>query len=114
MRLGRGRVVRLDLGPVVGHEQAGIRPAVVVSDDAVAESQRFPLVAVVPLTRTPGRGLLYPTLDPGGSGLREASFALCDQIRSVDKRRITRAYGSVSPAELGEIDRGLGAYLGLR
>jgi mRNA interferase MazF len=106
-------LVRLALDPVVGHEQAGNRPAVVVSDDEVAESQRFPLVAIVPVTRTPGRGLLYPRLEPGGSGLKEVSFALCDQILSVDKRRVARVYGSVSAAELAAIDRGLRGFLGL-
>ena len=48
MKLGRGAVVLVDLDPTVGHEQRGVRPAVLVSDPAVISNQRFPLVCVVP------------------------------------------------------------------
>ena len=67
MRLGRGAVVVVELDPTVGHEQHGMRPCVVVSDPDVISDQRFPLVCVVPVTGTPGEGLLYPPLAPGQS-----------------------------------------------
>ncbi len=56
-----------------------------VSDAAVNSNQRFPLIAVVPLTGTPAP----------------------DQVRSIDKQRIRRRYGRVSAAELEAIDNGL-------
>ncbi|MBI2828629.1 MAG: type II toxin-antitoxin system PemK/MazF family toxin, partial [Acidobacteria bacterium] len=62
---------------------------------------------------TAGVGALYPALAPGSSGLTKASFALVDHIRSVDKRRIRRMFGQVSPAELAIIDQGLELFLGL-
>jgi mRNA-degrading endonuclease toxin of MazEF toxin-antitoxin module len=52
VRLERGTVVLLTLDPTVGHEQRGVRPCVVVSDPDVIADQRFPLVAVVPVTGT--------------------------------------------------------------
>lgn len=109
----RGTLVLVELDPTVGHEQRGVRPCVVVSDPAVNADQRFPLLAVVPVTGTPGQGALYPALQPGPSGLAKPSWALVDQLRSVDKRRIRRLFGRVSPAELGAIDQGLGQFLGL-
>ena len=68
MSLERGSVVLVDLEPTLGHEQQGTRPCVVVSDAAVNSNQRFPLIAVVPVTGTPAQGALYPTLAPGSSG----------------------------------------------
>ena len=75
MKLGRGAVVVVELDPTIGHEQRGVRPCIVVSDPDVIGDQRFPLVCVVPVTGTPGEGLLYPPLAPGKSGLAKRSFA---------------------------------------
>ncbi len=113
MKLERGAVVRVVLDPTVGHEQRGVRPAVLVSDPAVIGDQRFPLVCVVPITKTPGEGALYPQLSPGSSGLRRTSFAMIDQLRSVDKRRVRRIYGMLSAQELFAVNEGLRLYLGL-
>lgn len=113
MTLRRGLVVVVELDPTLGHEQNGVRPCVVVSDLDVNRDQRFPLVCVVPITGTAGEGLLYPALEPGQSGLAKKSFALIDHLRSIDKRRVRRVFGIVSPAEISAIDEGLAAYLGL-
>ena len=106
-------VLLLDLDPTVGREQRGVRPCVAVSDPDVVADQRFPLLAVVPLTGTPGEGALYPALEPGPSGLNKTSYALIDQIRSVDKRRVRRAFGRITADEMRAIDQGLALYLGL-
>ena len=113
MTLDRGTVLLLDLDPTVGHEQRGVRPCLAVSDQDVVADQRFPLIAVVPITGTPGQGALYPALRPGPSGLAKASYALIDHIRSVDKRRVRRVFGQVTAAEMNAIDEGLTLFLGL-
>lgn len=113
MSLTRGTLVLVDLEPTLGHEQRGTRPCVVVSDASVNSNQRFPLMAVVPVTGTPAPGALYPRLEPGPSGLTKPSTALVDQVRSIDKQRIRRRYGEVSKEELEAIDAGLCLYLGL-
>ena len=113
MTLNRGSVVLVGLDPTVGHEQRGMRPCVAVSDPAANADQRYPLVAVVPVTSTSGTGALYPPLSPGASGLARGSYALIDHVRSIDKRRIRRLYGQVSDSELAGIDQGLQLFLGL-
>ena len=113
MKLGRGSVVVVELDPTLGREQRGVRPCVVVSDPDVIGDQRFPLVCVVPVTGTRGEGLLYPPLAPGQSGLAKQSFALIDQLRSIDKRRIRSLHGALAPEEIAAIDDGLTAFLGL-
>jgi mRNA interferase MazF len=111
--LRRGAVVVVGLDPTIGHEQHGVRPCVVVSDPDVIGGQRFRLVCVVPMTGTPGEGLLYPPLAPGRSGLAKRSFALIDQLRSIDKRRIRRVFGELAREEITAIDEGLTVFLGL-
>ena len=112
MRLERGTVVVVELNPTVGHEERGLRPCVVVSDPEITQDERFPLVCVVPITGTPGEGLLYPALEPGKSGLTKRSFALIDHLRSIDKRRVRRVFGELSSDEVAAIDEGLAVFLG--
>lgn len=109
----RGTVVLLDLDPTQGREQRGTRPCVVVSDPEVVADQRFPLVGIVPVTGTAADGALYPRLRAGTSGLTKPSYALVDQLRSVDKRRVRRVYGAIHDEELAAIDDGLLLFLGL-
>ncbi len=113
MRLERGAVVLVTLDPTIGHEQRGARPCIVISDPEVISDQRYPLVCVVPVTGTPGEGVLYPPLAPGRSGLAKQSFALVDQLRSIDKRRIRRVFGELSQVEIAAIDEALVLFLGL-
>lgn len=60
MNLARGTIVMVTLDPTFGHEQQRIRPCVVVTDPEVLEDQRFPMLCVVPIAKTPGEGALYP------------------------------------------------------
>jgi len=113
VKLDRGTIVLVELDPTVGHEQRGVRPCIAVSDPDVNADQRFPLIAVVPVTGTPGEGALYPRLSPGTSGLTKPSYALVDHLRSVDKRRIRRVFGRIAKDELAAVDEGLELFLGL-
>jgi len=54
-----------------------------------------------------------PRLSPGQSGLTRTSYALIDHLRSIDKRRIRRVFGRLTPIELARIDQGLELFLGL-
>jgi mRNA interferase MazF len=113
VKLGRGAVVVVELDPTFGREQRGVRPCIVVSDPDVIGDPRFPLVCVVPVTGTPGEGLLYPPLAAGLSGLAKKSFALIDHLRSIDKRRIRRVFGELAREEIAAIDEGLAVFLGI-
>lgn len=113
MKVDRGMVVLVELDPTVGREQRGVRPCIVVSDPAVNANQRFPLIAVVPVTGTTGSGALYPELSAGRSGLTKTSYALVDHLRSIDKRRIRRVFGNITAGEMGRVNLGLALFLGL-
>lgn len=113
MTVDRGTLVLVELDPTMGHEQRGVRPCICVSDPAVNADQRYPLIAVVPVTGTPGVGALYPELTVGPSGLVRTSYALIDHLRSIDKRRIRRVFGRITNDEIVAVDQGLRLFLGL-
>ena len=90
----RWRAFVADLDPVVGSEQAGTRPALVVSDESF--NRRMPLVTVLPLTsRKPGRQLYLNEvlLESGTAGLSLDSIVLVPQVRTISKRRLLTPLG---------------------
>lgn len=91
-----------DLGMPVGHEQGGRRPALVVSADQFNHGPAG-LVIIVPLT-TVARGVpLHVPLEPPEAGLRERSFAMCEQVRSLSHARLIESWGRARPATLREV-----------
>ena len=102
-RAGRGEVWLADLDPIVGHEQAGRRPVIVVSEDFFNRT-RAGLLVVIPITSTlrplPSRVRLFP---PEG-GLKVESDAICEAIRSISKQRLVARYGSVEPESMAAIE----------
>lgn len=110
----RGTILLMDLAPVVGHEQHGIRPCLVVSDPVAMPHQRFPLLVIVPLTGAALGGALYPVLQPTPeNGLTKPSAALVDHVRSLDPRRLRARLGKVSVADLARVDDALRLLLAL-
>jgi len=84
-----------------GHEQEGVRPAVVVG--VPQGYMRYPVVIVVPLTTQSGLWVarnpaLYQSLPPGAGGIPRASTVLIDQVRAVDIRRVRAYIGTLEEA----------------
>src|SRR4051812_217118 len=91
----RGEVWGVNFSPTVGREQAGIRPALVVSDNALNGGPRG-LIIVIPVTGT-DRGLpSHIPINPPEGGLIKPSVIMTEQIRSVSTRRFGQRYGVVS------------------
>ncbi|MEQ8973071.1 MAG: type II toxin-antitoxin system PemK/MazF family toxin [Coleofasciculus sp. C1-SOL-03] len=103
----RGDVVLCDLNPVVGTEQAGIRPVVILQiDRANAVS---PHTIIAPFT-TKIRQKLLPShvfVPAGVGGLSQNSVILCEQIRVIDKSRIIRVLGHLDDIYLQELAQAL-------
>jgi len=89
-----------DLSPTRGREQHGRRPVLIVSATAF---NRGPLVVVVPLTRTERRTPLHVPVDPPQGGLRERSFAMCDQVRAIARDRLLERWGGIEPGTLRQV-----------
>jgi len=111
--LHRGDVVLCDLSPVIGTEQAGIRPVVVVQIDRA--NRASPHTIIVPFTTKIRQTLLlsHAFIPAGSGGLSQDSVALCEQIRVIDKRRIITVLGHLDKADAKKIDKAISAILGL-
>ncbi len=110
----RGEVYWADLEPRSGSEQRGRRPVVVVSHDGFNSISTWRSVVVVPLSTTTARtGPTAIALTSGAGGLAKASVALCHQVTTLDRTKLTRRIGSLSPTDLDRLSAGLKAALDL-
>jgi len=114
--LKRGEVWWADLAPRSGSEQAGRRPVVVVSHDAFNRTEGWRSIIVVPLTTSvtqARRGPTAPSLPRGAAGLARTSVALCHQVTTLDRAKLTRQIGTLPSAAMLAIEMGLKAALSM-
>ncbi len=112
MRPRKDEVWLVDFGDPIGREQAGRRPAVIVSVNSLNESPAG-VVIVVPITRSHRNLPSHVELEPGGSGLTEVSYAKCEDVKSVSEYRLITRIGSIAEEASFQINRILGFLLGI-
>lgn len=108
----RGQVWLIDLNPTRGHEQAGTRPGLIVSVDPFNQTP-LGLVVVVPITSKAKDSPLHVLINPPEGGLKHASFAKCEDVRSISRERLNESLGRVTPAVLRKVEDRLRLILGL-
>jgi mRNA-degrading endonuclease toxin of MazEF toxin-antitoxin module len=89
---------------------------IVVSHDGFNQTPAWKSIIVVPISTSASQGKRGPTVVelPGGSaGLPKASFAVCHQVTTLDRAKLTRRIGALSPDFLSEVEGGLKAALDL-
>ena len=104
-----------DLNPVKGSEQAGKRPVLVISEEAV--NQALPIVTIVCLTSLKSGRKVYPIevlLDQKETNLPQQSIVMAHQIRSISKERLAEKCGSIENEDLKDkIKKAIKLYLDL-
>lgn len=108
----RGEVWLVDLSPVRGHEQAGVRPGLVISVDPFNHGPAG-LVVLLPLTSVGKRIPFHVEIVPPEGGVKVKSFIKCEDVRSVAKERLSSRWGSVSGTTLAGVEDRLRILLGL-
>jgi len=103
-RPAQGDVYWADPDPTRGSEQAKARPFAIVSVDQLNRAP-LKLSLAVPLTRTDFANPLHVAISPPEGGLRERSFAMPEQLRTVSHERLSRRMGRLRPATLEELLR---------
>jgi mRNA interferase MazF len=98
----RGGVYRVRLDPAQGHEIRKSRPAVVVSNDHMNELAAT--VLVMPITSGQYPYYHWIQLHPPEGGLTKASSIVTEQVRAVDKRRLGKQLGVVTPVTIAAIE----------
>ena len=113
MEVIRGDIFIADLDPVIGSEQGGVRPVIIVQND---RGNRFsPTVICAAMTSKLNKNDL-PThvwIAAKESGLERDSLVLCEQIRTQEKRRLRAKAGHVEGLSLKRVDRALAAAMGI-
>lgn len=110
--LRRGDLVLVNLDPSVGSEANKTRPAVVVSNDRA--NRTSPVVTIVPITSNTAYVYSFQVFLPRDeSGLDEDSKAQAEQIRTVDRRRLSRHLGHLPAARMQQLNAALRLHLGM-
>lgn len=112
----RGDVYWADLAPRSGSEQAGRRPVVVVSHDGFNQTPAWMSIIVVPVSSSALQAKRGPTVvgfPAGAAGLPRPSVAVCHQVTTLDRAKLTKRIGVLPVDLLREVDSGLKAAMDL-
>jgi len=97
-KIKQGDIIKININPTRGHEQAGYRPVVVINN--VSHSRASNMTIVCPITNTDRQNPLHVNLSESGT----TSFIMCDQIRSIDIRaREYKVTGAIDDKTLWEV-----------
>jgi mRNA-degrading endonuclease toxin of MazEF toxin-antitoxin module len=112
----RGDLYWADLVPRSGSEQTGRRPVIVLSHDGFNLTPGWRSIIVVPLSTSAAQARRGPTVVevPGGSaGLTKSGFAVCHQVTTLDRAKLTKRIGQLNPEALREVEIALKATMDL-
>ena len=108
----RGDIYYADLSPVVGSEQGGLRPVLIVQNDV--GNRYSPTVIAAAITSRIDKGRLPTHINIEETcGLQKRSMILLEQVRTLDKARLREKMGHISPHTMEQVDRALQVSLGL-
>lgn len=113
MTVHRGDIYYADLSPVVGSEQGGVRPVLIVQNDV--GNKYSPTVIAAAITSQTGKTRLptHINLHADSCGLSKDSVVLLEQIRTLDKRRLKERMGALDPPSMQRINQALSISFGL-
>ncbi len=114
MIVKRGDIFYADLSPVVGSEQGGIRPVLIIQNDV--GNRYSPTVIAAAITSQKDKADL-PThirVRADGCGLAKDSIILLEQVRTLDKRRLKEKMGMLEPGAMGQVDHAISVSFGLQ
>jgi mRNA interferase MazF len=112
----RGDVYWADLAPRSGSEQAGRRPVIVVSHDAFNQVSGWRSIIVVPISSSGLQATRGPTVVPlpaVAGGLAKPSVAVCHQVTTLDRAKLTKRIGALPATHLREVEAGIRAAMDL-
>lgn len=111
MNIRRGELYYADLSPVVGSEQGGVRPVLVVQNDV--GNKYSPTVIAAAVTSKLNKAKLPTHIElPSSFGLAKDSVILLEQIRTIDKRRLKERIGELSAPTMRRVDKAILISLG--
>ncbi|HIJ97324.1 MAG TPA: type II toxin-antitoxin system PemK/MazF family toxin [Desulfuromonadales bacterium] len=113
----RGEVYWANLAPRSGSEQTGKRPVIILSHDAFNQTSGWRSIIVIPVSTSSNQAKLGPTVVPlpaGTAGLPSDCSAICHQITTLDRAKLTDLVGTLPPEALAAIEKALLAAVDIR
>jgi len=113
-RVARGMIVDVNLDPTIGHEIQKKRPCVVIQNDIGNQNSVLTIVAALTSAEHIRKPLpIWVLVATGEGGIEKDSYVLCNQIRTVDEKRLGKIYGQLSKATMEKVDQALRISLAL-
>lgn len=114
MNIRRGDIFYADLSPVVGSEQGGIRPVLILQNDV--GNRHSPTVIAAAITSRMGKAKLPTHIDIYAEkvGLQKDSVVLLEQVRTIDKKRLGEKMGHLDDTTMNQVNNAITISLGLR
>lgn len=113
MTVKRGEIYYADLSPVVGSEQGGVRPVLIVQNDVGNRYSPTVIAAAITSRQNKARLPTHIRVTTGENGLTRDSVVLLEQVRTIDKRRLRERMGVLESGDMHRVDRALSVSFGL-
>ncbi len=113
MNIKRGEIYYADLSPVIGSEQGGVRPVLIIQNDVGNKYSPTVIAAAITSQRDKTNLPTHIKVDADGCGLSKDSIVLLEQVRTIDKMRLKEKMGSLDLNSMDRVDKALSVSFGL-
>lgn len=113
MLVKRGEIYYADLSPVIGSEQGGMRPVLIVQNDVGNKHSPTVIAAAITSQKEKSKLPTHITLDAESCGLAKDSVVLLEQVRTLDKKRLKERMGELDMGSMHKVDDALSVSFGL-
>ena len=114
MTVKRGEIYYADLSPVVGSEQGGVRPVLIVQNDIGNRYSPTVIAAAITSQKDKAKLPTHIAIEASSCRLTRDSIVLLEQMRTIDKRRLKEKMGELGREDMNHIDSAISVSLGLR
>ena len=113
MNIKRGEIYYADLSPVVGSEQGGVRPVLIIQNNVGNRYSPTVIAAAITSQRDKTKLPTHISVEASDCGLAKDSIVLLEQVRTIDKQRLKEKMGTLDGASMGMVDNALSVSFGL-
>lgn len=113
MTIKRGEIYYADLSPVIGSEQGGVRPVLIVQNDVGNKYSPTVIAAAITSQHEKAKMPTHIDLSADCCGLSKDSIVLLEQVRTIDKQRLKEKMGTIDSAAMNRVDKALSVSFGL-
>lgn len=114
MTVKRGDIYYADLSPVIGSEQGGVRPVLIIQNDVGNKYSPTVIAAAITSQKDKTKLPTHIQVNASGCGLAKDSIVLLEQVRTIDKQRLKEKMGSLDLSSMDKVNKALTVSFGLQ